>query len=209
MARYIGPECKLCRREGSKLYLKGLRCNTEKCGFERRKYAPGDHGRGFRKKVSDYGIHLREKQKARRIYGILEKQFRNYFRLADKKQGVTGEILLQLLESRLDNVVYRLGFANSRAQARQIINHGHVIVNGKKVDIPSFIVKPEQEISITDKSRRIAPIQEALEAAGDTTPYEWLEVDRENFRGKFLAIPSLEQIPQDIDERLIVEYYSK
>jgi len=209
MAKYTGSDCKLCRREGAKLYLKGVRCNTEKCSFERRKYAPGEHGRGFRKKISDYGIHLREKQKARRIYGVLEKQFRNYFHLAEKRSGVTGEILFQLLERRLDNVVYRMGFMPSRASARQFINHGHILVDGRKVDIPSFLVKPGQAISIKEKSRGINLMQEALEASPDVSRYEWIEIDKANFKGRFLAIPTLQQIPIDIDERLIVEYYSK
>lgn len=209
MAKYTGPDCKLCRREGNKLYLKGFRCNTDKCSYERRKYAPGEHGRGFRKKISDYGIHLREKQKARRIYGILERQFRNYFRLAEKKSGVTGEILFQLLERRLDNVLYRMGYAPSRAAARQLISHGHITVNGRKVDIPSYLVKPGQEVQVSEKSRGINIIQESMEAATDVDRYEWIEVDKNNFKGTFLSVPSLQQIPIDIDERLIVEYYSK
>ncbi len=209
MARYTGPRCRLCRREGDKLYLKGHRCNTDKCSFERRKYAPGEHGRGFRKKISDYGIHLREKQKARRIYGIMEKQFRNYFKLADKKSGVTGEILFQLLERRLDNVLYRCGFAPSRIAARQLISHGHVKVDNRKVDISSYLLKPGQEISISEKSRGLNLVQDALAASTDTSKYEWIEVDKDNFKGRFAAVPSFHQIPVEIDERLIVEYYSK
>jgi small subunit ribosomal protein S4 len=209
MARYTGPSCRLCRREGTKMFLKGVRCNTDKCAFERRKYAPGDHGQGFRRKISDYGIHLREKQKARRTYCILEKQFRRYFMMAEKKAGVTGENLLQLLESRLDNLVYRMGYANSRNAARQLINHGHVIVDNRKVDIPSYLVKPEQVVKIAEKSRMMKTVQEAIDASTETNVFEWIEVDRENYQGKLLNIPLREQIPVDIDERLIVEYYSK
>lgn len=209
MARYTGPSCKLCRREGTKLFLKGLRCSTEKCAFVRKKYAPGDHGQGFRKKISDYGIHLREKQKARRSYGVLEKQFRKYFKIADKKEGITGENLLQLLELRLDNLVYRMGFAPSRKAARQLIRHGHLSVDDRKVNIPSYIVKPNQEIKVADKSRGMNMVQEAIEMTTDIEKYEWLEVDKDNFKGKLLNVPSREQIPVEIDERLIVEYYSK
>lgn len=209
MARYTGPSCKLCRREGLKLYLKGVRCNTDKCSFERRKYAPGDHGQGFRRKISDFGIHLREKQKARRLYGVLEKQFRKYFKIAEKKSGITGENLLQILELRLDNLVYRMGFAPSRNAARQLISHGHFMVNDRKVNIPSFIVKPNQEIVVAEGSRSLNIIQEAIEAATDVEKFEWFEVDRESFKGKLLNIPSRDQIPVEIDERLIVEFYSK
>ncbi|MCB5230495.1 MAG: 30S ribosomal protein S4 [Candidatus Cloacimonas sp.] len=209
MAKYTGPSCRLCRREGTKLFLKGVRCNTEKCSFERRKFAPGDHGRGFRRKVSDYGVHLREKQKARRIYGILEKQFRKYFKMSEKKAGITGENLLQLLESRLDNLVYRVGFAPSRSSARQLVNHGHIRVDGKKVDIPSYLVKLNQEISIAESSRNLPIVKEAMEAATDVEKYEWLSIDQENYKGTLISIPLREQIPVDIDERLIVEYYSK
>lgn len=209
MARYIGPSCKLCRREGEKLFLKGIRCSSDKCAFERRKFSPGEHGRGFRKKISDYGIHLREKQKARRIYGILERQFRKYFALAEKQAGVTGENLLQLLERRLDNVVYRMGFAPSRNAARQIIRHGHVLVNNKKVNIPSFLLKPNQEVLIKEKSRSFSLISDSLEATTDVAKYEWLEVNKEQYQGKFLNIPARDLIPVDIDDRLIVEFYSK
>lgn len=209
MARYTGPSCRLCRREGTKLFLKGTRCASDKCAFDRKKSVPGDHKQNFRRKVSDFGIHLREKQKARRIYGVLERQFRKYFAMAAKKSGVTGENLLQILERRLDNVVYRMGFAPSRNAARQLINHGHIIVNERKVDIASFLVAPEQEILIAEKGRGLGLVQDAMEAATDVTKYEWIEVNKENFKGKFLSIPTREQIPVDIDERLIVEYYSK
>ncbi len=211
MARYTGPSCKLCRREGTKLFLKGSRCNSDKCSFEKRAYIPGEHGnaKGFRRRLSDYGIHLREKQKVRRIYGILEKQFRKYFKMAAKKSGITGENLLQFLECRLDNIIYRMGFAPSRKSARQIVRHGHILVNGRKVNIPSFLVRSEDEISIKEKSRGMTLIQEAMEASTEVSNYEWFEVDKDQFMGKILSIPTRIQIPLDVDERLIVEYYSK
>ena len=211
MARYTGPSCKLCRREGTKLFLKGSRCNSDKCAFEKRAYIPGEHGnaKGFRRRLSDYGIHLREKQKVRRIYGILEKQFRKYFKMAARKSGITGENLLQFLECRLDNIIYRMGFAPSRKSARQIVRHGHILVNGRKVNIPSFLVRSEDEISIKEKSRGMTLIQEAMEASTEASNYEWFEVNKDQFMGKILSIPTRIQIPLDVDERLIVEYYSK
>ncbi|MCK4654010.1 MAG: 30S ribosomal protein S4 [Candidatus Cloacimonetes bacterium] len=211
MARYIGPSCKLCRREGTKLFLKGSRCNSDKCAFERRPYIPGDHGsaRGFKKRLSDYGVHLREKQKVRRIYGILEKQFRKYFKMAAKKSGITGENLLQFLETRLDNVLFRMGFAPSRKSSRQLIRHGHITVNKKKVNIPSFLVRPKDQIEIKKGSRQMPLIQEAIEASTEVSSYEWFEVEKDKFKGKILSIPTREQIQLDVDERLIVEYYSK
>ena len=211
MARYTGSSCKLCRREGTKLFLKGARCNSDKCAFERRPYIPGEHGSGkkFRKRLSDYGLHLREKQKVRRIYGVLESQFRKYFRMAAKKSGITGENLLQILEIRLDNVVYRMGFAPSRKSARQIIRHGHIIVNERKVDIPSFLVKPDDQIIIKEGSRQMNLIQEAMEAATEVDSHEWFKVGKDQFSGQVLALPKRDQIPLDVDERLIVEYYSK
>ncbi len=211
MARYTGPSCKLCRREGTKLFLKGSRCNSDKCAFEKRAYIPGEHGnaKGFRRRLSDYGIHLREKQKVRRIYGILEKQFRKYFKMAARKSGITGENLLQFLECRLDNIIYRMGFAPSRKSARQIVRHGHILVNGRKVNIPSFLVRSEDEISIKEKSRGLMLIQEAMEASTEASNYEWFEVNKDQFMGKILSIPTRIQIPLDVDERLIVEYYSK
>ncbi len=211
MARYTGPSCKLCRREGTKLFLKGARCNSDKCAMERRAYIPGEHGSGnrYRRRMSDYGLHLREKQKVRRIYGILEKQFRKYFKMAAKKSGVTGVNLLQFLETRLDNVVYKMGFAPSRKSARQLVRHGHIKVNGKKVDIPSFLVKPEDEIEIKENKRQMVLIQEAIEASTEVDSTEWFEVDKDKFIGKILSIPTREQIQLDVDERLIVEYYSK
>lgn len=209
MARYTGSVCKLCRREGAKLMLKGARCMTSKCAFERRNYTPGQHGPTSRKKLTDYGIHLREKQKARRIYGVLEKQFKKYFEIADKKTGVTGDNLILLLERRLDNVVYRMGFAPTRNSARQIIRHGHVRVDGIKVNIPSFLVKDTNVIEIKDKSRSINLIQDSLTNSLDASRYEWLSVDRNNFKGEFLYVPKREQIEIDINENLIVEFYSK
>jgi small subunit ribosomal protein S4 len=211
MARYTGPSCKLCRREGTKLFLKGVRCNSDKCAFERRPFIPGEHGtaKRFRKRLSDYGIHLREKQKVRRIYGILERQFRKYFKMAAKKSGITGENLLQFLESRLDNIIFRMGYAPSRKSARQIIRHGHIQVNERKVNIPSFLVKPGDEITIKEGSRTMNLIQEAIEASTDIAKYEWLEVDKDNFKGKIISLPKRDQIALDVDERLIVEYYSK
>lgn len=211
MARYTGPSCKLCRREGTKLYLKGDRCNSDKCAFERRPYIPGEHGSGkrFKKRLSDYGIHLREKQKVRRIYGVLESQFRKYFKIAASTTGITGENLLQILERRLDNVVYRMGFAPSRKSARQIIRHGHITVNDRKVNIPSFLVKAQDEIIIKEGSRQMNLIQEAMEGATEVASIEWLEVDKDNFKGRVLSVPTRQQIPMEVDERLIVEYYSK
>ena len=209
MARYTGAKCKLCRREGAKLYLKGVRCSTNKCAFERRKFAPGQHGPTSRKKITDYAIHLREKQKARRIYGVLEKQFRKYFKAADKKVGVTGTNLMEILERRLDNVVYRMGFAVSRASARQIVRHGHVLVNDRKVDIPSYSVKPNTNIEIKESSRSLDVIQDALESITDLNRYAWLSVEKDKFKGEFIYVPKRDEIGLDINDNLIVEYYSK
>ena len=209
MARYKGPVCRLCRREETKLFLKGDRCYTEKCAFERRAYAPGQHGNARRRKRSDYGEQLREKQKVRRIYGILEKQFRNYYARASKMKGVTGENLLQLLERRLDNVVYRLGLACNRSEARQLTTHRHVLVNGKRVNIPSFLVKPGDEIEVREKSRPMARIADSLAGVDRRGVPQWLELDKENFRGKVAAMPSREDISIQIREQLIVELYSK
>ncbi|HWI54898.1 MAG TPA: 30S ribosomal protein S4 [Desulfobacteria bacterium] len=208
MARYTGPVCRLCRREGAKLYLKGDRCYTGKCAIDRRGYAPGQHGQG-RKKMSEYGVQLREKQKARRIYGILEKQFRNYFEKAESQKGVTGENLLRLLEKRLDNVVYRLGLAGSRVEARQLVRHGHFTVNGKKVNIPSFLTKVGEVIEIREKSRDNARIKELLEQAARKTPPAWLELNADQFAGKVVAVPSREDIDVPIEEHLIIELYSR
>ena len=208
MARYIGSKCRLCRREKMKLFLKGERCYTDKCAFERRQYPPGHHGQG-RTKFSDYGEQLREKQKVKRMYGVLEKQFRNYFKYAASKKGVTGENLLIVLESRLDNMVYRLGFAASRSEARQLIKHGHFLVNGRKVNVPSYLVKPEDVIQLREKSRKIAKIQEAIETAAQRGVPAWLEMNGEKFEGRVVSLPRREEITIPIKEQLIVELYSK
>ncbi|HOA90487.1 MAG: 30S ribosomal protein S4 [Bacillota bacterium] len=206
MARYLGPVCKICRREGQKLFLKGDRCYSDKCAFDRRPYAPGQHGQS-RKKLSEYALHLREKQKARRIYGVLEAQFVRYFKAAEAKKGVTGDILMQTLERRLDNVVYRLGFARSRAEARQIVRHGHIAVNGKKNDIPSYLVNEGEVIAIRAERRDaevFAGLQESL--TNHKTP-AWLELDVENLQGKVLHLPERSEIDVDVQEQLIVELY--
>lgn len=208
MARYTGPVCRLCRREGAKLYLKGDRCYSDKCAIDRKGYAPGQHGQG-RKKVSEYGLQLREKQKARRMYGILENQFRNYFAKADRQQGITGDNLVRLLERRLDNVTYRLGFGGSRAEARQLVRHGHFTVNGKKVNIPSFQVKVGDVITIKDGSRDVPRIKELVEQAARKTPPAWLELDVDQFAGKVVTLPSRDQIDAPLEEHLIVELYSR
>ena len=208
MARYTGPRCRLCRREGSKLFLKGDRCFSEKCAFERRSYAPGQHGKG-RIKVSDYGIRLREKQRVRRIYGIKESQFRRYFEIADRQKGVTGTNLLVLLERRLDNVVYRLGFADSRSQARQLVKHGHFLVNGRRVDIPSYQVRVGDEIVVREKSKDLVPIAQAIEAVARRGVPDWLELDAENKKGIVKAMPERSHITMPIQEQYIVEFYSK
>jgi len=208
VARYTGPRCRLCRREGSKLFLKGDRCFSEKCAFERRSYAPGQHGKG-RIKVSDYGIRLREKQRVRRIYGVKESQFRRYFEIADRQKGVTGTNLLVLLERRLDNVVYRLGFADSRSQARQLVKHGHFLVNGRRVDIPSYQVRVGDEIVVREKSKDLVPIVQAIEAVARRGVPDWLELDAENKKGVVKAMPERSHITMPIQEQYIVEFYSK
>jgi small subunit ribosomal protein S4 len=208
LARYREPVCRLCRREGSKLFLKGDRCYSDKCGVERRPYPPGQHG-ARKGKLSDYGVQLREKQKARRIYVLLEAQFRKYFEMADRQKGVTGENLLVLLERRLDNAVYRMGFASSRADARQIVRHGHILVNGRKVNIPSYLLKPGSRVEIREKSRKMARIQEALVSAERKAVPAWLERDAQNFRGVFKAYPTREEVALPVQEQLIVELYSK
>jgi len=209
MARYRGPVCRLCRREGTKLFLKGERCYTDKCAIDKKAYAPGQHGPTRRIKQSEYGMQLREKQKARRIYGVLENQFRRYFKEADRKKGITGETLLQLLETRLDNVIYRLGFAGSRVEARQLVNHRHVLVNGKRVNVASYEVKTGDEITIREKSRNMPRMQELKELAeGHKTP-EWLEADHENFTGRMVRVPAREEIDIPVEEHLIVELYSR
>ncbi len=210
MARYIGAECRHCRREGMKLFLKGNKCMTDKCAFERRNYAPGENKEGMRSKVSDYGKQLREKQKLRRMYGLLERQFRGYYEAASRKRGVTGEILLQMLERRLDNIVYRMGFAVNRLASRQLVTHGHLRVNGRKVDIPSYLVKVGDRVEIREKSRSLDAIKYALEtlARRGGVP-SWLEVNHEQLAGSLTKIPSREELALPIQEQLVVELYSK
>ena len=208
MARYTGPSCRLCRRENMELFLKGDRCYTDKCAIKRRNYPPGQHGQG-RTKTSAYGVQLREKQKVRRIYGILEKQFRGYFHEADRMKGVTGENLLSLLERRLDNVVYRLGFASSRTESRQIVRHGHFTLNGRKVDIPSIQVRIGDVIVLREKSRAIVSINDSLEAVVRRGVPQWLELDRDGFKGSIKGYPAREDITTPIQEQLVVELYSK
>src|SRR5690606_9028476 len=207
MARYTGPVCRLCRREGQKLYLKGDKCYTDKCPVARRNYAPGQHGQA-RKKLTEYGLQLREKQKVRRFYGIQESQMRKYFEMADKMKGITGENLLKILELRFDNVVYRMGFASSRAEARQLVRHGHFTVNGKKVDIPSTILKVGDVIEVKDKSRSSSKFKELIEKHRGNT-VRWLEASPEEYRGRIVAEPTREDIDIPIEEHLIVELYSK
>ena len=208
MARYTDAKCRLCRREGSKLYLKGDRCYTDKCAVARRAYAPGQHGQS-RKKMSGYGIQLREKQKVRRIYGILERQFRAYFEEAERQKGVTGENLLRLLELRLDNVVYRMGFGDSRAEARQLVRHGHFTVNGKKVDIPSYQTGLNDLIAVKPGSKSTEKFKELAEnAAGKTAP-QWLSINAEMMEARIVALPAREDIDLPIEEHLIVELYSR
>ena len=208
MARYTGAVCKLCRREGKKLYLKGERCYTGKCAVERRAYAPGQHGQS-RKKATEYGLQLRAKQQAKRYYGIQESQFYKYFLMAERKQGVTGENLLRICESRLDNVVYLLGWANSRAEARQLVTHGHYKVNGNKVNIPSYLIKPGDEIAIKDKSKESDKIKATVEANASRPVPQWLDRNAEALTAKVLALPTREQIMAPVEEHLIVELYSK
>ncbi|GIH45388.1 MULTISPECIES: 30S ribosomal protein S4 [Microbispora] len=208
MARYTGPDCKLCRREKTKLFLKGKKCESAKCPIEIRPYPPGEHGRG-RPKESEYQLQLREKQKTRRIYGVLEKQFHNYYEEANRKAGKTGENLLQILESRLDNVVYRAGFAESRDAARQQVRHGHFLVNGKKVDIPSYRVREHDIIEVREKSRNLLPYEVARATAGDKTVPAWLGVSADNMRILVHQLPVRQQIDTLVQEQLIVELYSK
>lgn len=208
MARYTDAKCRLCRREGEKLFLKGTRCTTSKCAIERQNYPPGQHGQA-RQKLSVYGQQLREKQKAKRIYGVLERQFRRYFGIADRYRGVTGTVLLQLLERRLDNMVYRFGIASSRAQARQFVRHGLVQVDGRRVNIPSYSVKPGQTITVQEAARNNVFINTNLDNSKGRPAFTWLEWNPENFTGKILAIPSREDIPVTVNEQLIVELYSK
>jgi small subunit ribosomal protein S4 len=208
VARHTEAVCRLCRREGTKLFLKGDRCFKEKCAFERRGYAPGQHGRR-RSKVQGYGIQLREKQKVKRTYGVLEKQFRNYFAKAARSKGITGATLLQLLEQRLDNVVYRLGFASSRSMARQLVAHGHITVNGRKTTIPSALVKPGSVVALREKSRKNEQVKICLDTAKGRGVPSWLELDADQFQGTVRQSPSRDEITMPIQEQLIVELYSK
>lgn len=209
MSRYTDSVCRICRRENLKLYLKGDRCYSDKCAYDRRSYPPGQHGQRRSGKISDYGVQLREKQKVKRTYGLSEKQFRLAFKSADQRKGITGINLLMLLEQRLDNVIYRLGLANSRPQARQLVRHNHFLVNGRKVNIPSFQVKVGDEVTVREKSRNVQAISDALEAVVRRTAPQWLEMDAENMKGAVRALPTREDITMPIQENLIVELYSK
>ena len=209
MARYHGAVCRLCRRQGAKLFLKGERCYGEKCAIERRNVPPGQHGKGRRARLLGYGLQLREKQKVKRMYGVLERQFRRYFEKADRQKGVTGEILLQLLERRLDNVVYRLGFAASRAQGRQLVRHGHFTVNGKRADVPSFSIKPGDLVAVRPSSLKNPSITYAMEEVKGRGIPEWMEVNGEQMTGRLAATPTRDQLNLPIQEQLIVELYSK
>ena len=208
MARYTGAVCRLCRREGKKLFLKGERCYSDKCSVGIRAYAPGQHGQG-RKKSSEYGLQLRAKQTARRIYGVQENQFHHYFEIAERKQGITGDNLLRILESRLDNVVYRVGFASSRAEARQLVGHGHFEVNGKRVDIASYLLKAGDVVSICEKARGLDKIKAVVEANSARPVPQWIDLDREALSAKVINLPNRDQIEAPVEEQLIVEFYSK
>ncbi len=208
MARYTDSVCRLCRRENMKLFFKGERCHTDKCAFERRQYPPGQHGQA-RQKVTEYGVQLREKQKVRRVYGVLEKQFRLYFKEAERQKGVTGKNLVMLLERRFDNVVYRLGFASTRSEARQLVRHGHFTVNGKKVNIPSFLVRVGDRIDVREKSRKVQKVVDSLEAVSRRPMPTWLELEKDAFRGSMKALPVREEITLEMNEQLVVELYSR
>ena len=209
MARNLDPKCRQCRREGEKLFLKAEKCFTEKCAIEKRNYPPGQHGQRRSSRLSDYGVQLREKQTLRRIYGVLEKQFRSYYAEADRKKGITGENLLQMLESRLDNVAYKMGLGGSRTEARQIVRHNSILVNGKRVNIPSYQVQPGDSISVADKSKDQLRIKSALDAADERGLPEWLEVDVKKLTGTFKNRPERDDLPSTINESLVVELYSK
>ncbi len=209
MARYTAPVCRLCRREGMKLFLKGPKCFTDKCAIEKRNFAPGQHGKDRKAKIVGYGLQLREKQKAKRIYFTQEGQFRNYFEKAARTKGVTGELLLQQLERRLDSVIYRIGFGISRRQARQLVRHGHVAVNGRKVNIPSYQVSVGEEVAIRENSRKLPILEQAKEFSAHQNAPTWLEIDRDNFTGRVLSLPKREDIQLPVNEQLIVELYSK
>ncbi|MBU1098658.1 MAG: 30S ribosomal protein S4 [Ignavibacteriae bacterium HGW-Ignavibacteriae-2] len=208
MARYTGPSCKLCRREKQKLFLKGSKCNSEKCPLEQKNYPPGQHGLNRRAKFSEYGVQLREKQKVKRIYGILETQFRTYFENANRQKGVTGANLIMMLERRLDNVVFRLGFSPSRKAARQLVLHGHLLVNGQTVNVPSFLVAPGDVVSVRDASKKMDSIHDSLRRTKDNL-YSWLQIEKASLSGTFLQVPEREEIPLNANEQLIVELYSK
>ena len=209
MARYTDSSCRLCRREGLKLFLKGDRCYSEKCAFERRGYAPGDHGQSHKKQTSDYGTQLREKQKLKRMYGLLEKQFHGYFERADRQKGITGTNLLVLLERRLDNMIFRLGFANSRVEARQLISHGHFLVNNKAVNIPSYLLKVGDQVTVKEGSRKINRILEAMETVARRGVPHWLGLDKDNFVATIKMLPVREDLTMPVQEQLVVELYSK
>jgi small subunit ribosomal protein S4 len=209
MARYTGPVCRLCRREDMKLFLKGDRCYTDKCGYERRAYPPGQHGQARRKKPSDYREQLREKQKVKRIYGIAERQFRGYYYKASRMKGVTGENLIQLLERRLDNVIYRLGFASDHAEARQLVRHGHFRINGRKVNIPSYLVRANDLVEVKDASKKVARVVDSIGAVERRGVPQWLELEKDAFKGRVKALPAREDVTLPIREQLIVELYSK
>lgn len=209
MARYTASSCRVCRRQGAKLFLKGQRCYSEKCAFEKRSYAPGQHGKGQRVKLSNYGLQLREKQKVKKMYGILERQFRKYFQTASRSKGITGSKLLELLERRLDNVVFRSSFVSSRPEARQIVMHGHVLVNNRKVDIPSYSVKTGDIVVIKQKEKTVKRVKESVEKLKDRTYPGWVEVDKEGLKAKISRLPERSDVAADIKEQLIVELYSK
>ncbi len=209
MARYTDSSCRLCRRENLKLFLKGDRCYSEKCAFERRGYAPGDHGQAHKKQRSDYGVQLREKQKLKRLYGLLEKQFRGYFKKADQQKGITGTNLLIFLERRLDNMIFRMGMANSRVEARQLISHGHFLINGKAVNIPSYLLKAGDQVSVKEGSRKITRVLEAMETVARRGVPHWLELDKENFKASIKLLPVREDLTMPVQEQLVVELYSK
>ena len=207
MSRYVGANCRFCRREGTKLFLKGERCGLEKCSFERRSYAPGQHGQGMRRKQSDYSVQLRAKQQLARLYGMRERQFRGYYKEATRIPGVSGENLLRLLESRLDNVVYRLGFASSRKAARQLVRHNHITVNDRRVNIPSYSTKPGDNIKVAERSKKLESIHESLRRTRDSVP--WLSVDKVNLQGSVMEKPNREDIPTVAEEQLVIEFYSR
>ena len=209
MARYTDSSCRMCRREGLKLFSKGDRCYSEKCSFERRDYVPGDHGQAHKKQRSDYGVQLREKQKLKRMYGLLEKQFRGYFEKADKQKGITGTNLLVLLERRMDNMIFRMGFANSRIEARQLVSHGHFLINGKPFNIPSYLLKAGDEVCVKEASRKITRIMGAIETVARRGVPHWLELDRDNFKASIKMLPVREDLTMPVQEQLVVELYSK